>query len=76
MKSSFAKSDKRHLKKKIAVHYSPHILNPKRVLSKKSVLSTFKALRVHVLLQKSTSALVVFEQKPINIYIYTYIYIY
>ncbi len=33
-------------------------LNPKHVLSNKLVLSTFKALRVHILQQKQISALV------------------
>ncbi len=71
MKSSFAKTDKRHFKKKIrwVTYIILHILrdlNPKHILSKKPVLSTFKASRVHVLLQKPTSALVVCEQKPIS----------
>ncbi len=50
MKSSFAKNDKRHFKKKVFASYD----------------ATFKALQVHVLLQKPTSDLVVCEQKPIS----------
>ncbi len=57
MKSSFAKNDKWHFKKNELsdVHYSPHIWT-QTFFVKKASISTFKASRVHVLLQKLTSA--------------------
>ncbi len=64
-----AKTDKRHIKKRVdcsALFSTYSTIWTLNTLSKKPVLSTFKASRVYILLQKPTSTLVVFEQKPIS----------